>query len=131
MASISGSVLYLRRIGLVKVGQNVEVDIRLCLLTVEWVDFASGQHIRKHKIFQDLNTLWTSCLIVIPETLEEIFACTIPLALPHPHLATAFFDNPHDPRVWYGRPHIIGCVVNFLSMVNPIELALHKTFNAL
>jgi hypothetical protein len=32
-------------------------DIRFGLLAVERIDFASGQHVGQHKIFQDLDTL--------------------------------------------------------------------------
>jgi len=48
------------------------VKIRLGLLGGKGVDIGFHEHVCKDKVFENLNPLETSCLIVIPEGLEKV-----------------------------------------------------------
>ena len=54
-------------------------DVRLSLLTIEGIDFAAHEHIRKYKVLQHLDTLLAARLIIVPKALKEVLIRTIPL----------------------------------------------------
>lgn len=55
------------------------VLVWLRLLTVERVDLAARQHVRKHEILEHLDPLLRTRLVVVLERLEEVLTRTIPL----------------------------------------------------
>lgn len=55
------------------------VFVWLRLLTVERVDLAARQHVRKHEILEHLDPLLRTRLVVVLERLEEVLTRTIPL----------------------------------------------------
>jgi len=48
------------------------VKVRLCFLGGEGVDVGFHEHVCEDKVFENLNALETSCLVVIPEGLEKV-----------------------------------------------------------
>ena len=99
--------------------QVVVDDLRLGLLTVERVNLTAHEHVGQYEIFEHLNTLRRTCLIIVPEGLKEILASAIPVPLiirisaelrvfsmiltfTHPHLTTALLYDTHDTWVRNG-----------------------------
>ena len=55
--------------------------LRLGFLTVERIDLAARQHIRKDKVLENLYSLRGPSFVIVLEGVEEVFTCTVPLTL--------------------------------------------------
>ena len=53
--------------------------LRLGLLTVKWIDLATGQHVSKDEILQHLYPLWRTGFVVVLKRIKEVFAGAVPL----------------------------------------------------
>jgi hypothetical protein len=117
-------------------------NVRLRFLAVKWIHFASREHVGKHEVFKDLDSLWRACFIVVPKRLKEIFTRAIPLAciswvdgkaslmqrdggmsvltFTHPHFPPAFLNNAHDARMRDGRANSVCGIVDLLHETTPI-----------
>ena len=78
-------------------GSNTGVVlVRFRLLGFEWVDVGLHQHGGEDEVFEDLDSLQRTGLIVVAERFEEIALRILPVLLAHMHLPSTFSDNAHD-----------------------------------
>ena len=92
---------------------------RFRLLAVKRIDLATGEHVSKYKILENLYSLNGTSFVVVPKRVKEIFTGAVPLTwqilsnkvpprraihtFAHPHFPTAFLDHTHDTRMRDGR----------------------------
>lgn len=80
MAVIWGSFLYLFREGILDCRRDFKSGlVRFRFLTVKRIDFTARQHVCQDQVFEYLNPLRRTGLVIVPEGFEEIFTCSIPL----------------------------------------------------
>lgn len=115
-------------VGAHKVGHrhNLRVVlVWLSLLRVKGVDLGLHQHVGQYQVLENLDTLETSCLVIVAERLEKVCLRLVPLLLDHMHLASTLTNNSHDTGVRNGRLDRETLLVERLQLLAVLCLCVH------